>query len=221
MTDSDTQHDRQQLLDRWLAWALTNLGADEVRAATAAAAAADAIMRGDGFNTAAETARSAWFAAAEAGPVGIAGSEFIMAVKGPNRPQVMIEIAAAIGIGLAVLIGSDIATNCWDCGGWMGPVGALVGDVEVGLWILTMIGLSFAGLTLVRHNWARRTAIALFSVLAVFYSLVALVMSPALNDSAETSVFMSLIGRSGLAAAPAILLALPAVRRWCASGAIR
>src|SRR5579864_522797 len=155
VTGSEAQLDRQQLLDRWLAWAMTNLGGDDVRAATAAAAAVDAIVRGDGFNTAAEAARSSWFAAAGVRPPGMARSEIVMAVKRPNRPQVMIEIAAAVGVGLAVLIGSDIATNCWDCGGWLGPVGALVGDVEVVLWILTVIALSFAVLTLVRHNWAR------------------------------------------------------------------
>jgi hypothetical protein len=198
VTDTELELDKQELHDRWLAWAMANLGSDEIRAAIAAGAAIDAIVRGDGFNTAAEAARSAWFEAVGVKPAGMVGSEFIMAVTKPNRPQVMVEIAAAAGLGLAVLIGFDITTNCWECGGWFGPVGALVGDVEVLLFLSTIIGLSLVVLSLVRQNWARRTSIFLFSAIAVFYLLVAFFISPATNDSAETSAALSLIGGSSL-----------------------
>jgi hypothetical protein len=55
---------RDDLYRNWLVWVGTNLGDDAQLAPIAANAAADAAVRGDGFNAAAEAARNAWVEAA-------------------------------------------------------------------------------------------------------------------------------------------------------------
>ena len=51
---------RDQLYENWLAWVPTNMGSDPQMVAIAAHAAADAAVRDEGFNGAAEAARKAW-----------------------------------------------------------------------------------------------------------------------------------------------------------------
>lgn len=55
---------RDDLYKNWLGWVIANLGDDTELSAIAANAAADAAVRGDGFNAAAEDARKAWVEAA-------------------------------------------------------------------------------------------------------------------------------------------------------------
>ncbi len=57
---------RQDLYINWLAWATTNLGGNPKLVEAAANAAADAALRGDGFNAAMNAARTAWYATAQA-----------------------------------------------------------------------------------------------------------------------------------------------------------
>ncbi len=57
---------REDLYSNWLAWAASNLGGNPTLVQAAANAAADTAFRGDGFNTAMNSARAAWFAAAQA-----------------------------------------------------------------------------------------------------------------------------------------------------------
>jgi hypothetical protein len=55
---------REELYKNWLVWVTSNLGDDAEMLPIAANAAADAAVKGDGFNASAEAARSAWVAAA-------------------------------------------------------------------------------------------------------------------------------------------------------------
>jgi len=57
---------RGQLYENWLAWVTTNLRNDPKYAVIAANAAADAALKGDGFNAAASVATNAWILAAQA-----------------------------------------------------------------------------------------------------------------------------------------------------------
>jgi hypothetical protein len=57
---------RDDLYNNWLVWVTNNLGDDAALAAVAANAAADTAVKGEGFNAAAEAARSAWVDAAPA-----------------------------------------------------------------------------------------------------------------------------------------------------------
>jgi hypothetical protein len=51
---------RAQLYENWLAWVRAHMGSDPQMVEIAANAAADAAVRGEGFNGAAEAARKAW-----------------------------------------------------------------------------------------------------------------------------------------------------------------
>jgi hypothetical protein len=55
---------RDQLYANWLTWVTNNLGDDSQMTVIAANAAADAAVKGEGFNAAAEAARKAWVEAA-------------------------------------------------------------------------------------------------------------------------------------------------------------
>jgi hypothetical protein len=57
---------RETLYANWLAWATTNLGGNPKLAEAAANSAADTAFRGDGFNAAADAAKAAWYATAQA-----------------------------------------------------------------------------------------------------------------------------------------------------------
>jgi hypothetical protein len=56
---------REELYRNWLAWVTTNLRDDPKYAAIAANAAADAAVKGDGFNAAVAAATNAWIEAAQ------------------------------------------------------------------------------------------------------------------------------------------------------------
>jgi hypothetical protein len=56
---------REELYRNWLAWVANNLGHDPRYGTIAANVAADAAVRGDGFNAAAVAATSAWIEAAQ------------------------------------------------------------------------------------------------------------------------------------------------------------
>lgn len=58
---------RDELYKNWLAWVTAHMGSDAELAPIAANAAADAAVKGEGFNGAAEAARMAWVDAAPAG----------------------------------------------------------------------------------------------------------------------------------------------------------
>jgi hypothetical protein len=56
---------REDLYASWLIWGTTNLGGNPKLVEAAANAAADTAFRGDGFNSAVNAARAAWYAAAQ------------------------------------------------------------------------------------------------------------------------------------------------------------
>lgn len=58
------QLSREELYQNWLGWVTAHLRGDPKFAPIAASAAVDAVVSGDGFNTAAQTAMTAWIEAA-------------------------------------------------------------------------------------------------------------------------------------------------------------
>src|SRR5260370_22149674 len=84
---------REELYAKWLPWVEGSLGHNERLASIAAAAAADAVAQGSGFNAAVDAARSAWGEAA-------GGRELASAAP---RPPLTVLAAMSIAIGGAAV----------------------------------------------------------------------------------------------------------------------